>query len=179
MDFSAYSDEQLLEQIAQQNQAALTVLYERYGTAVYSVALRVLHTPVWAEEATQDTFLKVWHRPSAWQPSGGMFGSWLLKVARNTAIDRLRKEVRHNDADEIHENSAVSDSIADYSDQIGGLLTQLSPEQAQVIALAFYQGQTHQQLADTLGVPLGTVKTRLRSGLQKLRVLWLEAQNAE
>ncbi len=170
----------LLQQIAQRDPDALMVLYDRYGTLVYSLALRVLRQPTQAEEITQDVFVKVWQRPDRWTPTLGRFSSWLLAVTQNAAIDRLRREKRRP--------ILVDDGIAEIipADQVTipgqglwydgqllrNLMERLPVEQAQLIELAFFQGYTHSELADLLDLPLGTVKTRLRSGLQKLRVLW-------
>jgi RNA polymerase sigma-70 factor (ECF subfamily) len=177
MDYQALTDQQLLVSMGRRDQQALAELYHRYGTAVYSVAMRVLDNPGHAEESTQDTFLKVWNKPDTWDATKGAFSSWLLTVARYTAIDRLRKEVHHRPTIELDETHAA---LADFKDEHGlsVLITHLPPEQSSLIELAFYQGMTHQELADRLNLPLGTVKTRLRLGLQKLRALWLEAQKS-
>jgi RNA polymerase sigma-70 factor, ECF subfamily len=178
MDYTALSDHDLLQHIGTRDQRALAALYQRYGTPVYSVAMRVLRNGVWAEEAAQDTFLKVWNKPDSWNAEVGAFSSWLLTVARYTAIDRLRKEVRHQPALELEETHASLVDLPDEGGQLGGLIAQLPPEQARLIELASYQGMTHQELADSLNIPLGTIKTRLRLGLQKLRALWMETQNS-
>jgi len=181
---SPVSDTYLLQGIAERDQRAFLALYERYGNLVYSLALRVVRHQVMAEEVTQDVFLKVWQHPTRWNPALGQFSSWLLTITRNAGIDRLRKERRHWAP--AHD---YSDPLMEAGDKgIGGenaywfdglllarLLQQLSPEQRQLIELAFYQGYTHSELAENLQLPLGTVKTRLRTGLQKLRTLWEEA----
>ncbi len=178
MDHLALSDHQLLLCVGQHDQTALAELYRRYGTAVYSIAMRVLDNPTLAEEATQDTFLKIWNKPDAWDRNGGAFSSWLLTVARYTAIDRLRKEVHHKPTIELDETHAGLDDLRHDEHGFVLLLTHLPPEQSRLIEMAFYQGMTHQELADKLNLPLGTVKTRLRLGLQKLRLLWLETQQS-
>lgn len=181
---SPVSDTYLLQGVAERDQRAFLALYERYGNLVYSLALRVVRHQVMAEEVTQDVFLKVWQHPTRWNPALGQFSSWLLTITRNAGIDRLRKERRHWAP--AHD---YSDPLVEAGDKgIGGenaywfdglllarLLQQLSPEQRQLIELAFYQGYTHSELAENLQLPLGTVKTRLRTGLQKLRMLWEEA----
>ncbi|MEZ4867662.1 MAG: sigma-70 family RNA polymerase sigma factor [Caldilineaceae bacterium] len=179
---STSTDIQLLNAIAQQDQHAFLQIYQRYGNLVYSLALRVVRMPGLAEEVTQDVFIKLWQRPERWNPALGQFSSWLLTITRNAAIDRLRKEQRHTTPH--HESmSSLSDvseaSVADNLYWYDGLilaklLQQLPVEQRQLIELAFYQGYTHSELADNLQLPLGTVKTRLRTGLQKLRTMWEE-----
>jgi RNA polymerase sigma-70 factor (ECF subfamily) len=178
MDYPSLSDQQLLVSLGQRDQHALAELYQRYGTAVYSIAMRVLNNSGHAEEAAQDTFLKVWNKPDAWDAKMGAFSSWLLTVARYTAIDRLRKEVHHKPTVELDETHAALADMKEDEAGFGALMIHLPPEQALLIEMAFYQGMTHQELSDKLKLPLGTVKTRLRLGLQKLRLLWLETQQS-
>ncbi len=180
---SPVTDMQLLRAIAQRDQQAFLALYERYGNLVYSLAFRVVRHQTMAEEVTQDVFLKIWQQPARWNPALGQFSSWLLTITRNAGIDRLRKERRHwtpyelsDGLLQLSEEAAVDQNPYWYDGLIlARLLQQLPPEQRQLIELAFYQGYTHSELAENLQLPLGTVKTRLRTGLQKLRTLWLEA----
>lgn len=170
-----------MRRIVAQDQDALLMLYDRFGSQVYGLSLRVLRDRQLAEEATQDTFLKVWTKSVQWNPEKGQVGSWLLTIARYAAIDRLRREQRHS-ASGVTFLEALPDrtpSVLGVGERpwvdgqlLRQLLAELPAEQAQVIELAFFQGMTHSELADHLGWPLGTVKTRLRSGLQKLRMLW-------
>lgn len=165
----------LLRRIADGDDAALAVLFAEYGGRVYSLVLTVLRNDALAQEVTQDTFLKVWQNPGAWDASKGRFSSWLLTTARYTAIDRLRHEMRrtgHNTA--LHEGIPAQvddDPTASERDQLAALLRDLPDEQRVVIELAYFRGLKHSELAQALNLPLGTVKTRLRLGLQKLRRL--------
>jgi RNA polymerase sigma factor (sigma-70 family) len=174
-------DRQLLQKLEGQDQLALAQLYDRYGAMVYSLAYRVTGTPALAEETTQDTFMKVWNQASRWDPEKGRFSSWLLTVTRYTAIDRLRQEQRHNSVsiDKMPEPTSRIGIPHDPRLQDGKilreLLQQIPPEQAQLIERAFFQGMTHSELAESLDIPLGTVKTRVRLGLKKLRGLWIQA----
>ena len=181
------SENELLQQVARQDEEALMLLYQRYGTLVYSLCLRVLRRPGLAEEVTQDVFLKLWRQPERWDPSLGQFSSWLLTISRNAAIDRLRREGRQVQAawgaDEEGADSTVDMHLfaAEQANWLNGqvlrrLLGQLPPEQSQLIELAFFEGYSHSELADLLHLPLGTVKTRLRMGMQKLRGLWEESE---
>jgi len=186
-----------MARVAHQDQDALMALYQHYADLVYSLALRVLQHSGSAEEVTQDVFLKVWRQPDRWDPTLGRFRSWLLTLTRNAAIDRLRKEQRqplwHFDSvrpDSAHSSplqylstrSTVTGVPGDARWQDGQLLRillhELPPEQQQVIELAFFYGFTHSELAHNLDLPLGTVKTRLRRGLRRLRLLWDEAHRA-
>lgn len=171
-----------MQRIANKDQTALSALYERYGSLIYSLALRVLGDSQLAEEVTQDTFMDVWNRPDAWDASRGQLSSWLLTVTRYSAIDRLRKMLRRpelTELDEAHDlpsNSwQVNDPLWQNGQMLRTLIKKLPAEQAQVIEMAFFGGLTHTELAQALNLPLGTVKTRVRMGLQRLRGLWQEA----
>ena len=186
----ALTEFELLQQVAQHDQQALLTLYQQYGNLVYSLSLRVLRQPVMAEEITQDIFLKLWRQPDRWNPSLGQFSSWLLTITRNAAIDRLRREGRQatlaswEQSDEAdHRLSDAASFVAGQVNWVNGqvlrrLLQNLPPEQRQLIELAFYDGYTHSELAELLQLPLGTVKTRLRMGMQKLRIMWEESERS-
>lgn len=177
-----------MERVVQRDQAALSELYQRYGYLVHNLAMRILQKRELAEEVTQDTFLNVWNRPDTWSPDGGRLSSWLLTVTRYKAIDRIRREQRRldldaNPLDEELVHSDASEEPDDPSLQDGrlirSLIAQLPLEQAEVIELAFFQGMTHSTMAERLNLPLGTVKTRVRLGLQKLRTLWEAATETD
>lgn len=181
------SENELLQQVARQDQEALMALYQRYSALVYSLCLRVLRQPGLAEEVTQDVFLKLWRQPDRWDPSLGQFSSWLLTISRNAAIDRLRREGRQAQvawvADDEGQESREGAHLyaAEQANWIDGqvlrkLLRRLPAEQRQLIELAFFEGYSHSELAELLHLPLGTVKTRLRMGMQKLRQLWEESE---
>lgn len=177
-----FDEADLARRLVEQDQRALSELYQRFGGLVYSVALRVVQNSTLAEEVTQDTFLKVWHQPESWDPARGKFTSWLLTIARYTAIDRLRKEQRRplQNALELDEVRVGKRGLMDDETWLDGrilrsLMDRLPPEQVQVIELAFFQGMSHSEMAEHLGLPLGTIKTRVRLGLQKLKAMWVEA----
>lgn len=183
-DSDSPTDIELMQRIVQQEQQALRMLYNRYGNAVYSLALRILRTPGLAEEVTQDTFLKVWQRAERWDSNRGKLSSWLLTVARHTAIDRIRRENRRPTGNAMDlEKIAYAAGREAHVDTpqwengqlLRSLMAKLPSEQAEVIELAFFQGMTHSELAEHLDLPLGTVKTRLRLGMQKLKRFWLAA----
>lgn len=178
------TDEQLIHNVGKQDEEALMALYQRYGARVKGMAFRVLHDDAIAEEVTQDVFLKLWRQPDRWNASLGALSTWLMAITRNAAIDRLRAEQRrplHGSVTADHATEHLSQpSVADdpaWSDGhlLRQLLAEMPPEQVQLIELAFYQGMTHSEVADALELPLGTVKTRLRRGLQRLRARWKEA----
>ena len=158
------NDADLMRRIVAQDQSALMTLFERFGSQVYGLALHVLRDSRLAEEASQDTFLKVWNKSVQWDPAKGQLDSWLLTIARYAAIDRLRREQRHNAAgatfpDALPDHTPGATIVGDRRWIDGQLLRQLMAElpaeQAQVIELAFFQGMTHSELAESLGWPLG------------------------
>lgn len=184
---TAFDDFELLRAISRQDQHAFMQLYQQYCNLVFSLAIRVVRHQVLAEEVTQDVFLKLWQQPDRWNPALGQFSSWLLTITRNAAIDRLRKEQRHimpnaEPTEPLYDQATeapISDDPLWFEGQIlARLIGELPAEQRQLVELAFYQGYTHSELADGLQLPLGTVKTRLRSGLQKLRSMWEEMHAA-
>jgi len=167
----------LLQRITDGDETALAVLFADYGAKVYGMAYTVLKNTSLAQEVAQDTFVQVWKNPAAWNPTKGQFSSWLLTVARYTAIDRLRREIRRTGQDvELHDEIASAendDSLLRQleSNHVVTLLHHLPTEQRRVIELAYFQGMKHSEIAEFLQSPLGTVKTRLRLGLQKLKDL--------
>lgn len=178
-------DGELLQGVARGDQDALLTLHRRYVNLVYSMAWRVLQDVGLAEEVTQDIFLKLWRKGNQFDPARGRFSSWLLSVTRFAAIDRLRREERQpaqanlatGDQDEVValEQLLPTDHAAwERGQHLRLVLEQLPLEQRQIIELAYFGGLTHSELAEHLGLPLGTVKGRLRLGLEKLRALWLD-----
>lgn len=177
-----------MQRIVQRDQQALETLYQRYANLVYNMAYQVLQNRSAAEEVTQDIFFQVWRWPEKWDPDRGRFTSWLLTITRHTAIDRLRRENRRptltqHSLDDITHLLPAAPSHDNHAHDNGrllrSLLSGLPADQRQVILLAFYRGLTHTEIADQLGVPVGTVKSRLRLGLTKLRRAWKKALERE
>lgn len=170
------TDEELLQGIKHGNEDALAALYERYAGFVTAVAIRILGDRAIAEEVVQDTFLRCWQRAETFDAERGRVGAWLLSIARNRAIDVLRSrssQARRRESEFIPDTSPSSapemiDAIA-MRDVVARALKELSTEQRQVIELAYYGGLTQAEIARELGAPLGTVKTRARTALNKLR----------
>ncbi|MEO0561554.1 MAG: sigma-70 family RNA polymerase sigma factor [Chloroflexota bacterium] len=167
----------LMGRIRQRDEAALRQLYTQCSGPIYSLALRVLGNKQLAEEVMQDVFLKVWNAPDKWDPARGALMSWLLTMTRYAAIDRLRREDRHQmislDAQDAPEPGVAHNHVDSLALQKS--LADLPAEQRQVIEMAYFQGMTHTDIANTTQQPLGTVKTRLRLGMEKLRNAWHEA----
>ncbi len=175
-------DVELIRRIAAQDEQAMRALYQQYGKAIYSLAYRILQNTTLAEEVTQDTLLKVWRQNTQWNPDKGSLKNWLLAITHYTAIDRLRQERRqpavHPDSiDDVERKTVIAANESGWQDGVllRTLIAQLPDEQAALIELSFFQGMSHSEIADRTQIPLGTVKTRLRMGLQRLRELWLQS----
>jgi RNA polymerase sigma-70 factor, ECF subfamily len=151
----------------------MTELFDQYSRMVYSVALRVLNDPGQAEDVMQEIFFQVWRSPNAFVPGRGSLGAWLAVMARNRAIDSLRRRRPTDSVDEvILASSADLGSEVERSrmmEKVRGVLKDLPAEQQRSVELAFFEGLTHSEIATRTGDPLGTVKTRIRSALSTLR----------
>jgi RNA polymerase sigma-70 factor (ECF subfamily) len=187
VDYSEFPDEELVAQLSRQDVQAFETLYDRYGNLVYSVSLRILTDVQAAEDVVQEVFLRVWRKPDHYSTARGRFLTWLMSVARNRAIDELRSRGRRLrfevgsaplDGDgprsDESDDPALAAVLADQRSAIRGALGTLPPEQRSAIELAYYRGLTQQEIAQTLGEPLGTVKTRIRLGMQKMRTALAE-----
>lgn len=184
-------DRELVQQVAAGNQEAVALLYERYATPAFSLALRVVGDRESAEEIVQEAFLRVWNHARSFDPQRGRFASWLLSIIHNLAVNELRRRRSRPQsapgADEmlvnLHESDPGPEDMAWATvrrSTIRAALTQLPQAQRQAIELAFFRGLTQMEIAETLGDPLGTVKTRIRLGLQKLnRLLAAQGLSAE
>lgn len=174
------SDEALQRRLKRRDERALAALYDYYGAAVFSMAYRILNVRETAEEITQDVFLYLWHKPEAWQPARAKLGTWLMIIARYRAIDRLRREQRlpvlpDLSVDDLSDViSTAEDDLLTDGQLLRHLMMHLPQEQSSLIDLAFFSGLTHERVAEVTKLPLGTVKTRIRAGLQALHRLWVE-----
>lgn len=176
------SDEALVALVAGGDSAALEQLYSRYGRIVYGLALKILNNPEHAEDVVQETFWRVWRRAATFQSGSGQFTPWLFGIARNLCIDELRRRQARPAATAVEDQVLLS--IPDSQSPIDELtweaerrrlitsaLGALPADQRQVIELAYFAGLSQREIADQLASPLGTVKTRVRLALQKLKGL--------
>ncbi|HEY6186607.1 MAG TPA: sigma-70 family RNA polymerase sigma factor [Pyrinomonadaceae bacterium] len=172
-------DSELLHAVARGDEAALASLYDRYRLILFGLILRILHSRPEAEDILQDVFIQVWKTAANFDESRGRPFTWLVTLARSRAIDRLRAlGSRQRVADEAMQAApeSTSDSEADalQSEQRGvvrAALKELPAEQREALVLAYFEGLTQTEIAARLGAPLGTIKTRMRSGMIKLREL--------
>ena len=175
-------ESKLIAQVAQGNEQAFLEIYDRYVHRVHGLTLHILGDSMLAEEVTQDTFLKLWSRARQYLAERGAFLPWLLTMARHVALDRLRLEKRRpalsdsNDPEDAWQVLPDHQTTSDESRwrSMYFAVQSLHPDQRQVIELAYYQGLSQTEIAEVLGWPLGTVKTRLRAAMEKLREDWAE-----
>jgi RNA polymerase sigma-70 factor, ECF subfamily len=152
-------------------------LYAHHAESARALACRLLYDRCEAEDVVHDVFLTLWRRPACFDPSRGTERAWLLTVVRNRSLDHLRRRLPREDVTELAERLAdphapeVPEELEDApsADVLWRMVDALPPSQADLIRRAFVSGQTHQEIADETGLPLGTVKSRIRLGLVKLR----------
>ncbi len=174
------ADEELMPLIGAKDPEAFAVLFDRHGGAAYSLAYRVVGEPEAAEDVTQEAFISVWRSGARFDRARGSVRSWLLSIVRNRAIDTLRAGsgkapklnfddeaiLEQRPAEELTEEEALRNETAT---EVRGVLGGLPGEQSQVIQLAYFGGFSQSEIAEMLGLPLGTVKGRMRLGLRKVR----------
>lgn len=167
------SDAELLARVGERDRDAFELLYGRYVRPVFSLALRRLGDRGHAEDAVQEAFAAIWRSASTYRPERGAAGGWIYTVARNAVVDRLRRNGPSVDA-ELPELAAVEPGPAQQAEdsdvawRVHRALEELQPREREVIELAYWSGMSQSEVAEYLGLPLGTVKTRTRSGLAKL-----------
>jgi RNA polymerase sigma-70 factor (ECF subfamily) len=167
------SDSMLVSAMRSGDEQAMAQLYDRYSPIVYSVALRVLGDTGAAEDILQEVFMQLWRSPDMFDASRGSLSGWLAVIARNRAIDFLRKRRPETDITEVvvsvEPDLAGKAERSSAADKIRGALGAMPAPQRSALEMAFFEGLTHTEIADKTGEPLGTVKTRIRAGLMILR----------
>jgi len=175
---TAEEDEHLLERIAAADPTALRELYDRYGRTVFGVLYRMLGDPEAAEEVAQDAFHSVWRQARTYRHDRGSVRTWLLAIGRNAAIDwrrtkgrRIERETVIEEAAELVIESRVEDRVIAglQAERVRAAVETLPPEQRTAVSLSFWGGLSQSEIAERTGTPLGTVKSRVRLGMAKLR----------
>lgn len=177
--FERLADEDLIDRICAGEARAFEVLYERHAKVAYSLAYRMMGAAGPAEDVTQEAFLSAWRAGRNYSSARGTVRTWLLSIVHHRAIDALRRSARHgrrrSDDDSVWERleapGRTEEEVADrqQASLIQSLLDELPPDQRRAIDLAYFGGFTHVEIADILEIPVGTVKGRMRLGLEKLR----------
>ena len=167
------ADLELIRRVVEGNESALASLYDRYSRIVYAVAYRVLQDSGAAEEVLQDIFYQLWRTAANYDAERGALSAWLLVSARNRAIDRLRRRKPATEA-ELEGLALPCDlesevAQAELMSKVRSALGVLTAPQRQALEMAYFEGMTHSEIAERMGEPLGTVKTRLRAALETLR----------
>jgi RNA polymerase sigma-70 factor, ECF subfamily len=184
------ADEDLITLVERKDADAFAVLYDRHGGAAYSLAHRIVGDPAVAEDVTQEAFLAVWRSGARFDAARGSVRSWTLGIVRNRAIDALRRLsssapkldldddalLEGQPAEQLTDSEAIRRETAR---RVRGALADLPHEQSEVIGLAYFGGFTHSEIAEMLGMPLGTVKGRMRLGLEKIRLTLAERMGAD
>jgi RNA polymerase sigma factor (sigma-70 family) len=175
------SDEALVALVARSDDTALAELYDRLGRPAYGLALRVLRDPSLAQDAVQEAFLAAWRTAASYDPRRAKASTWVLTIVHRRAVDLVRRENRRRGApledapvragDATDEEAWVREQRRD----VQSALAQLPSDQREALELAYYGGLTQSELAERLGVPLGTIKSRMFAGLSKLRDLLADA----
>lgn len=177
------TDHDLLAAVARRDEASLAALYDRYHLLAFSLALRVVNDRGRAEDVVQDAFLAVWRKAGTYAEGRGSVKTWLTSIVRNRAIDLVRAR-RESDRDDEATLLALRDQAPSVLEQVTArldreqlraLVDRLPLEQRRTIAMAYFEGLSQSEIANATGIPLGTVKSRVRLGMHRLRDLVLEA----
>lgn len=170
----------LLVQTAAADKHAFSTLYDALAATVYSVCLSVLRNPALAEEVAQDVFVEVWTSAAKFDPQRGNARSWVGRLAHGRAVDKLRSHVaavQRDDRDAMLTQAAFAETLEDKAlgnveaQQLRQAIDKIGEPHSTAVALAFFDGLTHAELAESTGVPLGTAKTRVRDGVKKLKAI--------
>jgi RNA polymerase sigma factor (sigma-70 family) len=184
-DLAHLSDEALVALVVRSDQVALAELYDRYGRVAYNLAYRILRDSALAEDAVQEAFLTVWRTAARFLPERSKASTWILTLVHRRAVDLVRREERRR-AEPLDEMLEPAGEETDESawlrlerERVQTALRQLSDQQREALELAYYGGFTQSELAERLGLPLGTIKSRMFAGLARMRELLAEATPEE
>lgn len=170
------SEEELISALQRHDKVGAEALYDMYSSALYGVIVRIVIDTPTAEDVLQEVFVKIWHSASTYSADKGRLFTWMVNIARNLSIDKIRsKDFRNQNKNQELENNVGfidANNSTVYKPELVGvkeLIDTLRPEQKSILDLIYFKGYTHTEAADELGMPLGTIKTRLRMAIQQLR----------
>lgn len=182
MDYKKFSDQTLLQLMEQKDENALGELYDRYNRLVFSIALNSLGEGVAAEEITQDVFFRVWKNAASYRKESGKVATWIAGITRNRSIDEIRRLSIRPEAEANFWEDGESDLWADTADveqnvelsqqsnRVRMSVASLPAEQRQALTYAYFMGLSHSEIARLLDEPLGTIKTRIRLAMKKIKI---------
>jgi RNA polymerase sigma-70 factor (ECF subfamily) len=169
------AEQELMRRLSAGDEEAIRTMYVRFARPVFGMGLRILGSPEAAEELTQDVFVAAWRKASRYDPARGRLSTWLMAIAHNLAVDRLRRQaarasIAATSLEEVADVAAVGEEEAILDrDAVRRVLAGLTPRERRLLFLAYFRGWTAREISQADGIPLGTVKTRLRTTLIKLR----------
>ncbi len=170
------TEEELVLALTNREKIAIEALYDMYSASLYGVISRIIIDTPTAEDVLQETFVKIWHSFSSYSTEKGRLFTWMVNIARNLAIDKIRsKDYKNQNKNQELENNVTfidEQRSTAYKPELLGikeLVETLKPEQKSILDLVYFKGYTHVEAAEELGIPLGTIKTRLRMAIQQLR----------
>ena len=181
---SQESDHALIQQIGAGDQKAFGLLYDRYKTLVFSLAVKIAGNHETAEDITLDVFTQIWEKAERYHSEKGSVKGWIASLARYRSIDTLRRRKVRSDINRpqwsdvqlekipSNDNTGEALELAETRKKVSNAIAILPEDQQEVLAMAYFEGYTHRQIAEALNEPLGTIKTRIRLGLQKLRQMF-------
>jgi len=169
-----YSEDELVVALKRNERAAFEFLYDHYSGALFNIICKTLRDEERAADVLQESFLKIWKNIASYNPEKGRLFTWILNIARNGAIDAARVEGRKPAMDDIDDRAAqnerdTSEELSTASSEIKSIVNMLRPERKILIDMAYFQGYTHEEISEELKIPLGTVKSRIRTALQELK----------
>jgi len=172
--YTNVSEEELIQRLKQQDESAMAILYDNYAAALFGVILRIVKSEAVAEDVMQESFVKIWTSFVQYDVEKGRLFTWIINIARNTAIDKIRsKQYRVGSRTTAIEDSGVNNMESSYDikpEQLGlkEVVAKLNPDQKQIIDMMYFDGYTQSEVAEELSIPLGTVKTRSRAAIKML-----------
>jgi RNA polymerase sigma-70 factor (ECF subfamily) len=176
--YTKYTEQELVSLLLQQNEQAFSYLYNNYSPALYGIINQIVPDKDIAADVLQDVFINIWKKISFYDENKGRLFTWMLNIARNAAIDKIRSKQYQNSlknqplpeiVNSIMANTVVNPQVNDIG--LKKLINKLKQEYRELIELSYFQGFTHEEISKLLNLPLGTVKTRIRSALTQLRTL--------
>jgi len=176
--YAKYTEQALVSKLLQQDDQAFSYLYDNYSPALFGIVCQIVPDKVVAADVLQDVFINIWRKISSYDEAKGRLFTWMLNIARNAAIDKIRSKSYQNSlknqpltetVNTMAANAVVNPTINDVG--LKKLVNKLKKEYRDLVELSYFQGFTHEEISKVLNLPLGTVKTRIRTALTQLRTL--------